>query len=237
MAASADNLVLSIFGRKGSGKTTLARKVLQEFDRVIVFDTLGQYDGEECWTVEACLAAFERAAERPRFTISCRLADVNDYLDLFEVAFELPGVLLVFEEVSFYCSAYALPAELSTIVRYGRNRSIDQIYIARRPAEVHRDLTAQSDVIVSFVQHEPRDVAYLSAAAGEDVSRVRSLPAYRCAAWGNRAKLPLAVLAQLDRAGEQRKLKLDELDEKEDELAGPAEIADIEAIDPAEAGT
>jgi DNA helicase HerA-like ATPase len=194
---------MSIFGTKGSGKSTLVKAILEEHDRVFVFDTLGEYELAVRFGMEACLAACASAEKSRAFAYSFRLQNTEDYLDLMEVCYELPGTLLVLEETSFYCSPASLPAELSTLVRYGRHREIDQIYVARRPSEIHRDLTAQSDIIVSFRQQEPRDIQYLTAAAGQDASRVRNLRPYRCAAWGDMRKAPVALLAQLDRSGEQ----------------------------------
>ena len=212
-----DNRVISVFGAKGSGKSTLVKAMLEEHDRVIVLDTLGEYELAVRFGMDACLSALAAAEKSRSFAYSLRLPNADEYLDLMEVCYELPGTLLVLEETSFYCSPASLPPELSALVRYGRHREIDQIYVARRPSEIHRDLTAQSDLIVSFRQQEPRDIAYLSAAAGEDAGRVRTLRQYRCAAWGNMAKAPVALLAQLDRTGEQSRLQLEDTEDERDE--------------------
>lgn len=189
-----DNTIISVFGRKGSGKTELVKRSVQEHARVVVLDTLGEYPFEVVTGFDACLAALEAAEERPRFRLSLRCADLQDMLELAGVVYELTNICLVVEETSFYCSSSALPDELSQLVRYGRHRQIDQFYVSRRPAEIARDLTAQSDLIVSFTQSEPRDLDYLARVAGRDVSALRTLPRYRVCAWGDLSKAPLAVL-------------------------------------------
>lgn len=201
-AAHVQNLILFVAGRKGSGKTTLALQVAHDAPRVFVLDTIGQYGPEHGYVVafglDECVRAMLDARERERFKVSLRSGSVDDMLDLMRLAYEIPHHLLVVEEVSFYCSPNRLPDELSTLIRYGRHRAIDQLYIARRPFEVHRDVTAQADVGVSFVQHEPNDVAYLRAVAGPGAVAVMRLPQYRAMLWGEVERAPLAAIEAAD---------------------------------------
>lgn len=193
------NTVISILGHKGSGKTTLARELMRGRSRVLVFDTLGEYDTQRIfYSFDEALRAMERSIPKARFQWGVRLADMADYVDLFELAFELPGTLLVFEETSLFCSPSYLPPSLSKLVRYARHREIDLVFVSRRASEVNRDLTAQSDFIVTFRQHEPRDLQYLSSVSGRDVSAVRTLPAFKVAViQGDPADAPPAIQAQL----------------------------------------
>jgi hypothetical protein len=68
------------------------------------------------------------------------------------------------------------------------------IFIARRPSELHRDITANSDVVVTFQQHEPRDVLYLRSIFGPGAVAVRRLPRFRIMYFGEIEKVPLAAL-------------------------------------------
>jgi hypothetical protein len=234
--AGESNVVISLFGQKGSGKTTLAQAIIEEHDRVIALDVMGQYDTLAVrYDYDACAAALLAAAKQPTFGYSLRCSDHEDYLDLMELCFELTDYLLVLEETSMFCSPSSFPREMSRLVRYGRHRQIDQIYIARRPAEIPRDLTANSDLIVSYFQQEPIDVKYLSAVSGEDASRVRNLRQYRCAVWGNLAKAPVAVIAAMDRGGEQVKMNLSVRDGSEPEPSRPPAEKTGLTDDPSEA--
>lgn len=196
------NLVISVFGRKGSGKSTLVMTMLEEFDRVFYFDAMGEADEKRGFTVvhgwQACIDAMMKVRNDKRFKLSLRMDDTEELVRLLDLAYEIPDQCTVVEETSFYCSPSYLPSEISKLVRYGRHRRIDQIYIARRPSEIHRDLTAQSDLIVTFAMHEPRDIAYLAAIAPskEAAEAVRKLPKYRVAVWGDVERAPAAVLVQ-----------------------------------------
>lgn len=200
-----DNSITCVFGRKGSGKTTLVQEIIREFPRVFVIDSLAEYDkgfsvvdGKRS-SIEAMRDTMEEAdlfgrSHRPRFRLSLRVLDVLENLELMDYAFEFPGTLIVVEETSLYTKSHFLPTEIAKLVRYGRHRSIDQIYVARRPSEVSRDLTAQADLIVSFQQQEPRDIKYLRDVAGEEAEQVKHLPKYKPMAFGDLSKMPLAVM-------------------------------------------
>lgn len=213
----ADNVIIALFGRKGSGKSELAKKIIREHPRVFVFDTLAEYgkgfkvhEGKQ-----ACIDAMLSVKDSRAYRLSLRVLELEDNLALMELAYEFPRCMVVVEETSLYARPTYLPTEIARLVRYGRHREIDQVYIARRPSEVHRDLTAQADVIVSFEQREPRDVKYLREIAGEEAERVRSLPKYKVLAFGQLDKVPLAVTAQLaELPGKNQLDMLDEADRK-----------------------
>jgi len=208
----ADNTILAIFGRKGSGKTELTRKIIKEHPRVFAFDTLAEYEKgfRVCEGKQACIDAMLDVKDKRSYRVALRCIELEDNLALLDLAYEFPRSLVVVEETSLYARPTYLPNEIARLVRYGRHREIDQIYIARRPSEVHRDLTAQADLVVSFEQREPRDVKYLRDVAGEEAERVQMLPKYKVLAFGDLEKMPIAVSEQLYRPEEgQRQKQID----------------------------
>lgn len=191
-----NNYVISVFGHKGSGKSTLVKELVEEHDRVIIFDTMGEYEGAIEDFSEA-VRELGRVQDARRFRVAIRLPEDYDALEAMEVAYDVTDCLVVFEEVSFYCSPSSMPTILKKFVRYGRHRQISQIYVSRRPAEINRDLTAQSDLIVSFRQHEPNDVDYLRKLMGPDADKLPRLGKYRIIASGDVASAPLPIVERL----------------------------------------
>jgi hypothetical protein len=197
-----ENVIIALFGTKGSGKSELSKKIVEEYSRVIAVDMLGEYDLDQvACSVDDAINVLVEHEQSSAFSLSVRLPETDDYLDVLECAYEMTDTLIVVEEASFLCSASSFPPELSKLVRYGRHRRISQLYISRRPAEVSRDVTAQADVLVTFRQREPRDLDYLySCAPGARMSRrefgayVEGLPDYRCAVFGDKEVAPLAVI-------------------------------------------
>lgn len=206
------NVVISVFGKKGSGKSTLVKEIVDESPRVIVFDTMGEYDSKRDKPITNCEAALmelARIQNERRFRVILHLEEDEDTFAAMRVAFDVgkPGkhnTLLVVEETSFYCSPSYLPPELARFVRYGRHRGIDQIYVSRRPAEIHRDLTAQSDLVVSFKQHEPADVDYLRKIMGPEADQLPHLKKYAILVSG---EIDLAPLPVLERVASKKTLR------------------------------
>lgn len=211
------NTIVSIFGRKGSGKSRLALEVMREHRRVVVLDYLGEYGTAQGFTVHEGLAASVKAlarwAGKSRFALSLRVDEVFEARALLEVCWEMRGYLLVLEEASWLCSPSQLPRELSKFVRMGRHREISQLYVAQRPAMVHRDVTSQSDVIVSFQQHEARDIKFLEASTlGAQAEHVRTLPRFAivaAAANGEESTFPAAVRRRLAKSPKQKAVDAD----------------------------
>jgi hypothetical protein len=195
------NSVVVVIGRKGSGKSTLVREIVLERQRVFVMDALKEY-GPECGCdvvdEDACLDAIVDAYERRRrFRLSLRCLETEDNLDLIDVCYECPGVTVVVEETSLYVSPTTLPTPIAQMVRYGRHQQIDQVYVARRPSELHRDLTANADVIVTFQQQEPRDLLYLRSFFGDEALTLNRLPDYHIRVFGDLSRAPTCVLHRL----------------------------------------
>ena len=207
MPTGNENVIVSLFGTKGSGKSELGKKIAEEYSRVVVMDMLGEYDTDTMtFTVDDTLKFLVENESNSSLSLSVRFSELDDYLDVLECCYHLTDYLLVVEEASFLCSSSNFPAELSKLVRYGRHRRISQLYISRRPAEVARDVTAQSDLLVTFRQREPRDLDYLySCAPGARMTRrefgayVEGLPDYRCAVFGDHEVAPMAVVEAMAR--------------------------------------
>jgi hypothetical protein len=90
-----------------------------------------------------------------------------------DAAYAAGNLCLVLDEVDALWPA-ARPAHLSIlsrIVKYGRNRGLSWYATTRRPAEVHRDVTAGLTRIIAFNTSEPRDLEYLRAYAGPAIAR------------------------------------------------------------------
>lgn len=200
-----ENVIISIMGRKGSGKSTLVREIVNsgDFPRVFVLDTNGEYGVEDGFqvfhNVGAGARAMVRVRNKPEFRLSLRDKDTGRLIRLLEVAFEIPDTLVIIEETHFYASPSFLPEELSSLVRLGRHRAISQIYVSQRPSGLNRNLTSQSDFIVTFRQTEPRDILWLAQVAGGGAEDVRTLPDYKVRVWtmGDPEKMPLAIVQRI----------------------------------------
>jgi len=189
---------------KGSGKTYLTTEITREFPRVVVVDALGEYDRaqgfQETFGFEHSLSVLEYLAKNrvPRYRVSCIGLDPTEAEILFGFLWNLRGILLVVEEATLYCSPHTFPPNLAQLVLRGRHQAISQVYTSQRPSGLNRNVTAQSDLVVSFHQHEPLDVAYLRQFMGPDrAQRLLHLRDYQILVYGNLSKAPVSILEKL----------------------------------------
>jgi DNA helicase HerA-like ATPase len=173
------NVIGTILGRKGTGKSWLVREILTEFPRVLILDTVAEYGAKDGAVIAdgfaQALSALEEADGSDAFKISIRLVNEQHALAIAEIVWEFRNVLFVVEEASAYLKPQAIPDPFKRLVLMGRHRGISQLYVAQRPARLHRDLTTQSDFVVTFQQHGSTDIAYLADVFGDDAKLAREL--------------------------------------------------------------
>lgn len=155
-----DNIIIGTLGAKGSGKSLFTKRhLIPRFKRIIILDSLGEYDHMVTNDIESFYEALKANINKEYFVICYRPIDKNPEA-FFKIAEACFDVTVVVEEADFYCSPYNMLEEFSNLVRYGRHFKQNLLWISRRPAEVSRQITAQSDVIISFRQAEPIDIDY-----------------------------------------------------------------------------
>lgn len=169
--------LLVILGQRGKGKSFLAKRLISQItNKVFIYDPLNEYDaGDYCGdNFETLFNFVECQSSVIRFSSD----NDNDFDRFCRVFYETQSdAYLICDEVDKFAHAKFCPPYFKKIIRYGRHKNQGIIGIARRPANVSRDLTSQASLIVSFKQHEPRDVSYL-AEFMPDAEQVLTLPDY-----------------------------------------------------------
>jgi len=94
---------------------------------------------------------------------------------LWILSFYFPDLWLVLEEAHLFMSPWHTYAGLLKILRYGRHRAINQIYISPRLSEVHRLVTAQADHILFFRMQDYRDIQTASHFLGSEAKKLPAL--------------------------------------------------------------
>jgi len=160
-------MLVTIFGKRGSGKTTLIKGNLDEFPGpVCVIDVLGNFDDPDQFHITSQTSEFiewvqawhEEPDEHDKIFV-LQPADPTVALDYVSAAlWELGGGTLVLDEVDSF-DYFQAPC-FDQVIRYGRNRNIHLVTGARRPAEVSKNLTAGANRIFVLRTQEPRDIEY-----------------------------------------------------------------------------
>jgi ABC-type dipeptide/oligopeptide/nickel transport system ATPase component len=162
---------ICIMGRKGSGKTTVARKLIRlaneqvNFDHIYINDPMDQFEdlATPYYDIEQIIKAHQSGERAFRYV----RGTPTDALLLLEYLREIDNILLVFDEADqlFTASNLQNPESMLWFNDYGRHAGMGIIMIARRPQKLPRDVTAQC---VLFFQPslEPNDMLYIKSRVG-----------------------------------------------------------------------
>jgi len=191
-------MLISVFGKRGSGKTTIIRGNIEYFPGpVVIIDALGNFPKEEYpmhfTSISELINNLEYYARSIKndpkkekeldkiFVI--QTPDVDSAVELISATlWELSekysvGGTLVLDEVDMF--QYSKGSCLDQLVRYGRNKGIHLVTGCRRPAELSRNFTAGANKVYIFRTQEPRDIDYFKAGLlGDRAEELLTLPSY-----------------------------------------------------------
>lgn len=136
--------VLTIAGKRGYGKTTIAQEVIQSLSRVAIWDPHREYDHANSYhPVNGSIDEFEQWLKP--------LWQNGNIFIMIDEADEVIPVQPVILSPTIY-----------KIVNYGRHRNIGLGMITRRIAMLNKTAFSQSVEIILFHHFTPNDIRYLS---------------------------------------------------------------------------
>jgi hypothetical protein len=161
---------------------------LRPVSRVIVFDTLGQYDltgyiyihqpGDLKMILRERLKSSFRVMYQPK-----EGALEKHFEAVTQIVIACGSMIYAVDEVDRFCSASWLPEGLKDLVNYGRHRKVSCLFTSRRPAQVARELTSQCSEFRLFRTTEPRDLSYYSDCIGIASEKLSGLEQFSYLLW------------------------------------------------------
>lgn len=182
------NEIIVILGKKGSGKSVMARHYATGKRRLIVYDPMRQFTALGVVVSRAVdLAHYLRANGHGIFRVI-----YQPYVGQREDDFVKEEFKNACKLVSCMKNIYFMVDEIDNcldprdrdngpfknMIQRGRHDQISLITTTIRYTDVQRNLTAQADLIICFHTHEPADVQYFKAYLGGMAQDLPALPPY-----------------------------------------------------------
>lgn len=180
-----------IFGKRGSGKSYLARHLIKNEPRLIVYDTLHEAQvGVVCKTEAEFYELWKRSYRRG-FKLVYQPTDPQaEFGKIADLIWKLGNLCFYVEEIDSFGSAHKIQPEFMNIIQRGRHKNIKLVGVTQRPFGIHRLLTSQAKEIYIFNTNEPRDRDYLRALLGSEIDgKLDQLKGFEYVKWqdGNSA--------------------------------------------------
>lgn len=173
------NIIIGIIGPKGSGKTFLAKQMVMQSPRALVFDPADDdYPGIRVmgnpreaarlagwkgnWKVHYVPSILNhqqgKAIEAPGLSYCC------------SIAWAATNCTLFVDEAHFTCSPWTIPEHFMKLIRVARHKAVNIVWISHSFSGVARMLTLNSDKFIFFRIREPLDLDAITKRCGKDVS-------------------------------------------------------------------
>jgi hypothetical protein len=180
------NQVISIFGKKRSGKSMFAKTVLwPELENCILYDLKFEHmdlavdkDVFIAHNLEGVIELIEtRNVKKVVYQPYNR--DVEDFNELAKFVFFRGNITLWVDELKSISTPLTCPYYLGECIRLGQIRGIGVILVSQRPAMIPSLAISEADVIVSFRLQLLIDAEKICAVMGEaQMNELIHLPDY-----------------------------------------------------------
>ena len=176
------NSITTIIGHKGYGKTTLTNALmLLNSKPTIIADPRFQYEKNDRRLTFKSVSKFRswitkssnyRAFKHYKLELIVNAFD-DTFEELAEIVSKMKDITFVVDEIDmFFDTRTSNKSFMYKLVHYGRHNEIDLITTSRRPANISRNLTSQTDIFYFSRLREPHDKKYIKDAVGSEFVEV-----------------------------------------------------------------
>lgn len=177
---SKSNTFHTIIGKKGYGKSSLCDILLILNARpALILDTTNGFSKlgrnrlffDEISELNVYLQNNYLKFINKKQQLILQTRDPEQFEELCITAYKCQKISLFIDEIDFYCGAsLSKKSAFYEIIHTGRHKEIDLYTASRRPANISRDLTSQTDIFYLTMVTENRDFDYIKQAFGEEVA-------------------------------------------------------------------
>ena len=133
--------IFTISGKRGYGKTTVAKNIISNLKRVAIWDPMGEYENS--------------------YTPS--MGDVAEFEQWLKPLWRTGNIFILVDEADQVMpEKKELTPTANKIINLGRHRNIGLGTITRRLARLNKTPVSQSELLILFHHFLPNDIRYLN---------------------------------------------------------------------------
>ncbi len=161
-----ENYIMTVYGKKGSGKSYFVEYFIKNLNRVIVWDTMRIFDNgfTPVYSLKKLNKIFKKIEtnEIISFRLSLRL-NKNYFDDVNRELLKIKNITYVIDELQVFVSALKIPEYLNELITESRHFETNLIFITQRPVFIPRIILANADYIVCFEINLKTDLDVLNS--------------------------------------------------------------------------
>lgn len=174
-------------GRRGCGKSYLAKRLQELWPKRVIIDSLNEYkDGDKVKTFkDFCEKLIEfKNTKAKSFVLVFQFnpeEELNEetFNQILRVCYYFGNIQIVIEEVQLYASPHRLPHWLKQCLLTGRHKGLSLLFTTQRPGELNKTILSQCAHIFCGQIVEGNDLRYIASFLNQDAQRLSSLPERR----------------------------------------------------------
>jgi energy-coupling factor transporter ATP-binding protein EcfA2 len=160
---------ITIVGKRGSGKSYLAREIGKAMPKQVIFDPVND------WSEGVIVRSFAQFCEKVQLFNSAehgnlifrfdpddnhRAETLNEAL---RVIYHMGDVQVVIDEIQLFTSPHYMPPYLENLYFIGRHKKVGVTAITQRPSKLNKSCLAQSEHVFVGQLHENNDIKVVSS--------------------------------------------------------------------------
>jgi KaiC/GvpD/RAD55 family RecA-like ATPase len=155
-----DGKIISIMGKRGTGKTTLAHYFFLSSHRlafyISIFKPILQDDFNVYYSIFDFLS--DNNTKSKNYFICYNEIEFNY---LVKGLLKMKNILIIIDEISLYVNHHKLNKYIEYLVRFTREQGIYVVFITHRPQSFNPLILSLTDLFIFFNLSNVRDIEYL----------------------------------------------------------------------------
>lgn len=171
-------------GRRGCGKSHLAKRLQKLWPRRVIIDSLDEYrEGDIVSNFQDFTDKLinYRQNQLKEFELIYQFDPENDlsadeFNEILRVLYHFSNIQIVIEEIQLYSTPQFLPKWLKHCLLIGRHRNLSLLFTSQRPGQINKTIISQCAHIFCGQIFEGNDLKYVSNFLNQSTDKLINLP-------------------------------------------------------------